>query len=187
MASSVNALGADWGDKIAPEYFPIDEDHPTRAQDVYSVSKHLAEELADSYARRRSVQIASLRFHWLMRPEDAEATYKANLADTDGANVQAKCKGFWSWTGREFELTLSLSLSLSLPLSLSLSLFLSLYLSLSRARALSHSLPRSLALSLSRSLVGPDGPLSSGNESGSPRLLAALRRARRRACLPLEH
>jgi nucleoside-diphosphate-sugar epimerase len=100
MASSVNALGADWGDKIAPEYFPIDEDHPTRSQDVYSVSKHLAEELADSYARRRSVQIASLRFHWLMRPEDAEATYKANLADT-GANVEGKCKGFWSWTGRE--------------------------------------------------------------------------------------
>jgi nucleoside-diphosphate-sugar epimerase len=104
MASSVNALGADWGDKITPEYFPIDEDHPTRAQDVYSVSKHLAEELADSYARRRSVQIASLRFHWLMRPEDAEGTYKANLADT-GDNIEGKCRGFWSWTGREFSPT----------------------------------------------------------------------------------
>ena len=39
MASSVNALGADWGDKTTPEYFPIDEKHPTRSQDVYSVSK----------------------------------------------------------------------------------------------------------------------------------------------------
>ena len=25
LASSVNALGADWGDKTAPEYFPIGE------------------------------------------------------------------------------------------------------------------------------------------------------------------
>ena len=45
MASSVNALGADWGDKIAPEYFPIDEKHPTRCQDVYSATKHLGEQV----------------------------------------------------------------------------------------------------------------------------------------------
>ena len=120
MASSVNALGADWGDKTTPEYFPIDEKHPTRSQDVYSVSKvttaaacwrlsspgrphtdrayplqHLGEELAESFARRRSVQIASLRFHWLMRPEDAENAYQSYLAD-DGSRVEGAAKGFWS-------------------------------------------------------------------------------------------
>ena len=57
--------------------------------------QHLGEELAESFARRRSVQIASLRFHWLMRPEDAENSYQSYLAD-DGSRVEGAAKGFWS-------------------------------------------------------------------------------------------
>ena len=41
------------------------------------------------------MQIASLRFHWLMRPEDAENAYQSYLAD-DGSRVEGAAKGFWS-------------------------------------------------------------------------------------------
>ena len=42
MASSINALGAGWGEhKYAPLYFPVDEAHPTRVEDAYSQSKWL--------------------------------------------------------------------------------------------------------------------------------------------------
>jgi UDP-glucose 4-epimerase len=87
--------GADWGDKIAPEYFPIDEAHPTRNQDVYSMTKYLGEQLADSYARRRPVQISSMRFHWLLRPEDA-----AGVSWREGEGNIGGDKGFFAWTGR---------------------------------------------------------------------------------------
>ena len=36
LASSVNALGASFGDHLPVSYFPIDEEHPTRAQDAYA-------------------------------------------------------------------------------------------------------------------------------------------------------
>ena len=106
-----------WLTSMPSKIFPVDEKHPTRSQDVYSVSKvttaaacwrrsspgrphtdrayplqHLGEELAESFARRRSVQIASLRFHWLMRPEDAENSYQSYLAD-DGSRVEGAAKG----------------------------------------------------------------------------------------------
>jgi nucleoside-diphosphate-sugar epimerase len=97
MASSVNALGASWGDKIQPLYFPIDEDHPTRAQDVYSLSKHLGEEMAAAYARRRPMQIASMRFHWLVSPEAAEEASRRWLSEDATASAAT---GFWAWTGR---------------------------------------------------------------------------------------
>ena len=58
LASSVNALGAGWpatlwGEPpIPPEYFPVDEKHPTRNKDVYSMTKWLGEELGESFARK---------------------------------------------------------------------------------------------------------------------------------------
>ena len=48
------------------------------------MSKYLGEQMADSYARRRpAVRIASMRFHWLVSPSDAEGASKRWLADTE--------------------------------------------------------------------------------------------------------
>lgn len=46
----------------SPDYLPIDENHPLRPQDPYGMSKVVGENLCESFARRREVQIASLRF-----------------------------------------------------------------------------------------------------------------------------
>ena len=83
LASSVNALGAGWpatlwGEPpIPPEYFPIDEKHKTRNKDVYSMTKWLGEEMAESFARKRKVQISSMRFHALWDEETAKNYVKA--------------------------------------------------------------------------------------------------------------
>jgi len=46
----------------SPDYLPIDEKHPLRPQDPYGISKQVGESLCDSFARKSSLQIASLRF-----------------------------------------------------------------------------------------------------------------------------
>jgi nucleoside-diphosphate-sugar epimerase len=47
---------------MLPDYLPIDEAHPRRPDDPYGLSKLAGEELADGFARRSPMQIASLRF-----------------------------------------------------------------------------------------------------------------------------
>src|SRR4029077_13360747 len=44
-----------------PDYLPIDEDHPLRPQDPYGLSKVVGENLCESFARKNTTQIASLR------------------------------------------------------------------------------------------------------------------------------
>jgi nucleoside-diphosphate-sugar epimerase len=46
----------------APDYLPIDENHPLRPQDPYGMTKLVGEELCGSFATKKNVQIASLRF-----------------------------------------------------------------------------------------------------------------------------
>jgi nucleoside-diphosphate-sugar epimerase len=63
QASSINAFGCFWGTvEIAPNYFPIDEEHPTCTTDVYSFSKELVEDIAAYYWRRAGISGASFRF-----------------------------------------------------------------------------------------------------------------------------
>ena len=45
-----------------PDYLPVDEDHPRRAQDPYGLSKLAGEELCNGFALRGGARIASLRF-----------------------------------------------------------------------------------------------------------------------------
>jgi nucleoside-diphosphate-sugar epimerase len=99
MASSINAVGAGWGaDLFVPEYFPVDEAHPTRVQDAYSQSKWLGEQMADAFCRRRpNLQVASMRFHALWNPETAEQHMKQGDKQTTAGRI---AMGFWSWVGR---------------------------------------------------------------------------------------
>ena len=102
MASSVNAVGAGWGSKLyTPEYYPVDENHPTRVEDAYSQSKWLGEEMGEAFVRRRpgKVQIANMRFHALWD----SATAKRHLESDDKSSILGDGRnpmGFWSWVGR---------------------------------------------------------------------------------------
>lgn len=63
MGSSFTVYGLYYPSRpIMPENLPIDEDHPRRPDDPYSLTKLIGEELADAYVRWNRVQIASLRF-----------------------------------------------------------------------------------------------------------------------------
>lgn len=68
LASSVNALGGVFSRVPRYDYFPLDEQHPTYAEDPYGLSKWVLERQADAFARRcAAMRIASLRFHWLVK------------------------------------------------------------------------------------------------------------------------
>ena len=97
MASSVNAIGAVFSRELVPPlYFPIDEDHPTRAEDAYSQSKWLGEELAKGFCRRRKVQIASMRFHGLWD----HARQRAHQASSNSDPTGRAAMHFWGWVDR---------------------------------------------------------------------------------------
>lgn len=98
MASSINAIGAVFGDRlIPPEYLPVDEDHPTRMQDAYSQSKWLGEQMAAAFVRRGKIaQIASMRFHALWDPPTARAYREKG----NKQNSSHQAMDFWSWVGR---------------------------------------------------------------------------------------
>jgi nucleoside-diphosphate-sugar epimerase len=46
----------------APDYLPVDENHPLLPQDPYGMTKLVGEKLCDSFARKKEIRIASLRF-----------------------------------------------------------------------------------------------------------------------------
>jgi nucleoside-diphosphate-sugar epimerase len=83
VASSDAALGLHynppgWG----PQYLPIDEDHPLRPIDFYSVSKEATEVVCRSYANRGKIEVLAIRpTHIVFPPEYPELT-------TRGADVQ---------------------------------------------------------------------------------------------------
>lgn len=71
LASSINAIGGAFSRSPRYDYFPLDEKHPTYAEDPYGLSKWVLEQQADAFARRYdSMTIASLRFHWLLDTRD---------------------------------------------------------------------------------------------------------------------
>ncbi len=94
-ASSINAVGAVFSHGIVEtEYLPIDEDHPTRAEDGYSQSKWLGEEMSEAFCRRRPMQIASMRFHGLWD----RARQKEFRETGDKTNVTGRqAMHFWGW------------------------------------------------------------------------------------------
>ncbi len=67
LASSINAIGGAFSRSPRYDYFPLDEQHSTYAEDPYALSKWVLEQQADAFARRYEwMSIASLRFHWLL-------------------------------------------------------------------------------------------------------------------------
>ncbi|MFP5331153.1 MAG: NAD-dependent epimerase/dehydratase family protein [Acidimicrobiia bacterium] len=71
QASSINAIGGRFSRDPHYDYFPVDERHPSYAEDPYSLSKWICEQQADALARRfDSISIASLRLHGIVESRD---------------------------------------------------------------------------------------------------------------------
>ena len=63
MGSSLTIYGFYYPSRwIVPDYLPVDEDHPLRPQDPYSISKLVGERACDAFAGKSEMKIASLRF-----------------------------------------------------------------------------------------------------------------------------
>ncbi len=92
LASSINAIGGVFSDSPQYDYFPIDEQHPTYAEDPYSQSKWVLEQQADAFARRNDwMTIASLRFHWIL--DSYERAVESTVKFADSAN-----RHLWAYT-----------------------------------------------------------------------------------------
>lgn len=94
LASSINAMGmAFCRENVPPLYLPVDEKHPTRAEDSYSLSKWVGEQIADGFARRRPVQIASFRFHSLWDTREGRGNRRSPSDDPASG-----LKQLWGYT-----------------------------------------------------------------------------------------
>jgi UDP-glucose 4-epimerase len=92
LASSINAIGGVFSRAPRYDYFPVDEQHPTYAEDAYSLSKWVLEQQADAFARRfESMSIASLRFHGLVEQRQTAA----DMAQRFGAMAR---RHLWAYT-----------------------------------------------------------------------------------------
>jgi UDP-glucose 4-epimerase len=76
----------------APEYAPIDEDHPIRPQDPYALAKHFGEQLMDAAVRRSDVRCISIRPSWVQWEGNYERNLGPNLRDPDEPSAS-----FWSY------------------------------------------------------------------------------------------
>jgi UDP-glucose 4-epimerase len=92
MASSVNAVGGIDSRRGRFDYFPVDEKHPTYAEDDYSLSKWVMEQQGDMFGRRYpDMTLSSLRFHALTpgKPESEAALVTAEAP---------VARNLWGWT-----------------------------------------------------------------------------------------
>ncbi len=107
VASSDSVFGLsynppDW----PPRYLPVDEDHPCRPTEFYSLSKYLTETIAQSYAARGTMQVYAIRpVHVVFPPEYPEL-------ETRGRDPQNY--HFWAYVAPEdvaqsFDLTLKVN------------------------------------------------------------------------------
>lgn len=83
LAGSESALGFPFMfRRFSPQYLPIDEAHPLLAQDAYGLSKIVLEELGRGFVRRNpQMSVISLRFSYILQPEDYAAELEAAWAD----------------------------------------------------------------------------------------------------------
>ncbi|CAE6471000.1 unnamed protein product [Rhizoctonia solani] len=92
LASSVNAIGGIYSQErnVKYYYFPVDEKHPSFADDPYALSKSIAELQAEVFARAHpNMSISSLRFHHVVSEKkrlSGEESLKKNSLD------------LWGWT-----------------------------------------------------------------------------------------
>jgi len=81
-ASSINHLGLDFRYRdFTPDYFPVDEEHPTRAQDPYALSKVASEEILHGFNRRCGMRTITIRPPAVVMPEQYQQRFDMNRAN----------------------------------------------------------------------------------------------------------
>ncbi len=90
VASSDSVFGLsynppDW----PPRFLPVDETHPTRPTEVYSLSKQVTETIAASFAARHAIEVLAIRPCHILFPRG----YKE--IEARGADVENY--HFWAW------------------------------------------------------------------------------------------
>jgi UDP-glucose 4-epimerase len=94
LASSESTLGfAFMQRRMYPDYFPIDEYHPTRPQDPYGMSKLVSEQMCATYTRRFGMQTLCLRMPWIWAPEPEERVLYRRLI----GEYHAWSKNLWAF------------------------------------------------------------------------------------------
>jgi nucleoside-diphosphate-sugar epimerase len=93
LASSTAAFGFIYATKIrAPEYLPLDENHPSKPQDSYGLSKVLGERIADSIVSvNKEMTVSSLRFPGV----NFDLTYESFRERW--RNPGSRASGFWTY------------------------------------------------------------------------------------------
>jgi len=93
LASSTAAFGFIYAAKLwAPDYLPLDEQHPSNPQDSYGLSKVLGEKIADSIVSvHRDMTISSLRFPGV----NFDLSYESFRERW--RNPPARASGFWTY------------------------------------------------------------------------------------------
>ena len=93
IASSTAAFGFIYAKNLwAPEYLPLDEDHPSKPQDSYGLSKVLGEHIADSIvAVHEDMTVSSLRFPGV----NFDLSYKS--FKERWRNPRSRTSGFWTY------------------------------------------------------------------------------------------
>jgi nucleoside-diphosphate-sugar epimerase len=75
----------------APDYIPVDEQHPIRPQDPYATAKHFGEQLMDAAIRRSDVTCLSIRPSWVQW----EGNYEHNLGPL--LREPQPSAGYWAY------------------------------------------------------------------------------------------
>ncbi|HEU4341597.1 MAG TPA: NAD(P)-dependent oxidoreductase [Candidatus Binatia bacterium] len=93
LASSTAAFGFIYGKALwAPEYLPLDENHPSRPQDSYGLSKLVGEQIADSIVSvHKQMTVCSLRFPGI----NFDLSYES-FRDR-WKNPAGRASGFWTY------------------------------------------------------------------------------------------
>jgi nucleoside-diphosphate-sugar epimerase len=93
LASSTAAFGFIYAAKLwAPDYLPLDEEHPSNPQDSYGLSKVLGEKIADSIVSvHKEMTISSLRFPGV----NFDLSYESFRERW--RNPPSRANGFWTY------------------------------------------------------------------------------------------
>lgn len=84
VCGSIAAYGLEaFEPRRAPDYLPLDEDHPARPDVAYDLSKRVCETVAESFARRGRMSVLCLRPAWIIFP-DRVAEFDRRVREADG-------------------------------------------------------------------------------------------------------
>ena len=107
IASSTAAFGFIYATTLwAPDYLPLDENHPSKPQDSYGLSKVLGEQIADSIVTlHKDLTISSLRFPGV----NFDLSYESFRERW--RNPRSRTSGFWTYIdARDAAMTCRLAL-----------------------------------------------------------------------------